>query len=136
MLAGFLVIDEQRGLTTIIGVPADQIADLIDCGGTGETEPIGLLKSDESTVLVWQFVSDDLCGVLATTQPYAVGTARLVATHNDVEFPIEPGGNASTLRALGSVTVLGTGEELRYRAFVHSIVKSGGTSFDDIRIIA
>jgi hypothetical protein len=87
-------------------------------------------------LLVWQFVSGDLCGVLATTAPYAEGTARLRLTDNDVEFPIEPGGNAATLRALGSVTVLGTGEELRYQAFVHSLVRPGGTSFDDIRVVA
>ncbi|MDQ3208735.1 MAG: hypothetical protein M3Q37_09035 [Gemmatimonadota bacterium] len=149
LLTGFLIVDEERGLTSIIGVPADEIAGLIDCGGTGETEPLGilsvtrptgaikfLLKSEESTVLVWQFVSFDLCGVLATTPPYAEGTARVRLTDNDVEFPILPGGNAATTRAVGSVTVAATGEELGYRAFVHSLVKRGGTSFDDIRFIA
>ena len=114
LLIGFIVIDEERVLTSLISVPSDEIPGLISCGGAGETEPLDLLsvtrptgankfllKSDEFAVVVWQFVSGDLCGALATTEPYAEGTARFRYTDNDFDFPLEPGGNPSTLPLWG-----------------------------------
>ena len=153
LLAAFWFSDPERGLTTLIGVPAAGISELSACGGTEEpephfamfvTRPAGatklLLKSRETSVAVWQLVVgntlEDLCGVLGTTAPYAVGTARVRLTDNDIDFPIEPGGNASTLRALGRVSVLETGEELHYQARTHSIVPPGGTDFEDIRLLS
>jgi hypothetical protein len=74
--------------------------------------------------------------VLATTQPYAEGTVRLRLTDNEAtDFPVEPGGNASVLHAVGTVTVLATGEELHYQAVNHLFAPRGATSFDDVRIV-
>jgi hypothetical protein len=147
--AGFWFSDPERGLTTVIGIPADGISDLRFCGGTEEPEaqpalfvlrPDGglklLLNSKETSVAVWQLVSGDLCGVLATTEPYAVGTAHLRLNDNEAsDFPIAPGGNSASLHASGTVTVVGTGEELNYQAVSHTFLPKGATSFDDIRIL-
>jgi hypothetical protein len=94
-----------------------------------------LLKNPEAEVIVWQLVSNDLCGVLANTEPYAEGTARLHITDNDFAFPPEPGGEAFSVLAKGTVTVLGSGEELDYRAFLHGTVPPGSTSFEDTRTL-
>ena len=69
-------------------------------------------------------------------RPLRGGNRSREATDNDIDFPIEPGGNASTLRALGRVSVLETGEELHYQARTHSIVPPGGTDFEDIRLLS
>jgi len=149
LAAGFWFSDPERGLTTVIGIPADRISDLRFCGGTEEPEfqralfvirPDGglklLLKNQETSVAVWQVVSGDLCGVLGTTEPYAVGTARLELNDNEAsDFPIAPGGNSASLHANGTVTVVATGEELHYQAVSHSFLPRGATSFDDIRIL-
>jgi hypothetical protein len=146
---GIWFSDPERGLTTVIGIPASGISDLRFCGGTEEPEfhpvlfvgrPEGglklLLKNHETSVAVWQLVSDDLCGVLATTEPYAVGTAHWTLTDNEFsDFPIAPGGNSASLHANGTVTVVATGEELHYQAFTHSLLPQGATSFDDVRIL-
>jgi hypothetical protein len=147
LATAFLITDEARGLTTTIGLTFEDLALL--CVG-GETlpeiaalfveKPTGavklLLKDQALPVLVWQFVSDDVCGVLATNEPYAEGTARLRLTDNDVsDFPVGPGGNSSFLRAHGTVTVVETGEELHYQAIFHNTFPRGATSFDDIRVV-
>jgi hypothetical protein len=145
---GIWFSDPERGLTTVIGIPASGISDLRFCGGTEEPEfwpalfvgrPDGglklLLKNREASVAVWRLVSEDLCGVLATTEPYAVGTARVRLTDNEAsDFPIAPGGNSASLHAQGTVTVLATGEELHYQAVTHTVLPRGATSFDDLRL--
>jgi hypothetical protein len=145
---GIWFSDPERGLTTVIGIPASGISNLSFCGGTEEPEfwpalfvvrPEGglklLLKNREASVAVWQLVSDDLCGVLATSEPYAVGTARLRLTDNEAsDFPIAPGGNSASLHANGTVRVVATGEELHYRAIFHSVLPPGSTSFDDLHL--
>jgi hypothetical protein len=146
---GIWFSDLERGLTTLIGIPASGISDLSFCGGTEEPEfwPalfVGrpeeglklLLKNREASVAVWQLVSDDLCGVLGTTEPYAVGTAHARLTDNEAsDFPIAPGGNSASIRANGTVTVLATGEELHYQAVSHILLPRGATSFDDVRTL-
>jgi hypothetical protein len=147
LLAGFWFSDPTRGLTTLIGVPAAGISDLSACGGTEEPEPHDLLgvirptgalkflmKSQETSVAVWQLVVggglEDLCGPLAMTAPYAVGTARFRYVDNDLELPIEPGGNAVSLHANGTVTIVETGAQVRYLAVAHSVIPPGGTLAD------
>ncbi len=145
LATGFIVIDQERGLTTTIGVTFEDLGRL--CAGV-ETlpaiaalfveRPTGavklLLKDKALPVLAWQLVSDDACGVLATTEPYAEGTAGLRQTDNDVsEFPVGPGGNASILRAVGKAVVLETGEALSYQVLSRTFLPRGATSFDDLR---
>jgi hypothetical protein len=151
LLVGFWFSDPERGLTTLIGVPASGISDLSACGGTEEPEPFEvfgvirptgahkfLLKSREVSVAVWQFTTgptlEDLCGVLGTNAPYAVGTARARYVDNDLELPIEPGANSASLHAQGTVTVVATGEELQYQAVSHGVIPPGGT-FEDQRLL-
>ncbi len=145
LATGFIVIDQERGLTTTIGVTFEDLGRL--CAGV-ETlpaiaalfveRPTGavklLLKDKALPVLVWQLVSDDACGVLATTEPYAEGTAGLRQTDNDVsEFPVGPGGNAGILHAVGKAVVLETEEALSYQVLSRTFLPRGATSFDDLR---
>jgi hypothetical protein len=144
---GIWFSDPERGLTTVIGIPASGISDLRFCGGTEEPEfwpalfvgrPEGglklLLKNPEASVAVWRLVSGDLCGELATTEPYAVGTARVRLNDNEAsDFPIAPGGNSASLHANGTVTVVATGEDLHYQVFTHTLLPRGATSFDELR---
>lgn len=52
-----------------------------------------LLKGEALPVTVWQLASDDACGVLAATEPYAEGTARVQLSDNDVsDFSVGPNG--------------------------------------------
>lgn len=144
---GFPIFDEERGLTAVFGSTFAELA-VICAGGTAPSEmpvlivtrPTGaakwLLKNPEAEVIVWQLLSGDLCGELATTQPYAEGSARLRLTDNDAsDFPIEPGGDAVSIHAKGTVTVVGTGEELDFQAFEHHTLPPGSTSFDDLRLL-
>ena len=144
---GFIMTDEERGLTAVTGNTFAELAGI--CAGTEAPEEVSILEVDKPTgavkvlvkdaqipVVVWQLVSGDLCGVLATTMPYAEGTARLIYTDNDASpFPVEPGGNSAGIRAQGTVTVVATGEELHYHAVLHNTFPRGATSFDDIRIL-
>lgn len=144
---GFLIPDEEQGLTTVGGLTFGDLglfcvgeATLPEFAALFVEKPTGavkiLVKEQPLPVLVWQFVSDDLCGLLATTEPYAEGTAGLTYTDNDVsDFPVGPGGNSSYFRARGTVTVVATGEELQYQAFSHNTFPRGATSFDDIRVV-
>jgi hypothetical protein len=147
--AGFWFSDLERGLTTVVGIPASGILDLRFCGGTEEPEfwpalfvdrPEGglkvLLNNRQTSVAVWQLVSGDLCGVLGTTEPYAVGTAHVRYNDNEFsDFPIAPGGNSASIHANGTVTVVATGEELHYHAVSHILLPRGATSFDDVKTL-
>jgi hypothetical protein len=144
---GIIIFDEERGLTTVIGSTFANLAGV--CAGTEGPEEVSILEVDKPTgaiklllkdaeisVVVWQLVSGDLCGVLATTTPYAEGTARLRLVDNDGSpFPVEPGGNSASLHAQGTVAVVATGEELHYQTVFHNIFPPGATSFDDVRIL-
>jgi hypothetical protein len=144
---GFPIFDEERGLTAVFGNTFAELA-VICAAGTAPsgmpvlivTRPTGavklLLKNPEAEVVVWQLVSGDLCGVLATTEPYAEGTVRLRLNDNEAsDFPIGPGGNAVSIHAKGTVTVVETGEELDFRAFEHYTLPPGSTSFEDLRLL-
>ena len=64
------------------------------------------------------------------------GIAVLRHTDNDVsEFPVEQGGNASILHAVGKVAVVATGDTQQYQALSHSFLPRGATSFDDLRFL-
>ena len=140
---GFLIVDQARGLTTVIGNSFDELAVL--CAG-GEapaehdavivippTEAIKLLVTNaEAEVIVWQFASGDFCGELATTPPYAEGTARLTYVDNEAtDFPVGPGGNAASVLGRGTVTTVGSGEKLHYNAIVHIVLPPGATSIEE-----
>ena len=144
---GFIIADQEQGLTTTIGVTFEDLGRL--CAGEAVLPEIAALfverptgavkfqlKGDALPVVVWQVLSDDACGVLATTEPYAEGAAGLRLLDNDAgDFPVEPGGNASTLHAVGTVEVVASGDELHYQAVAHSFLPRGATSFDDLRFI-
>ena len=144
---GLPIIDEERGLTAVFGNTFAELA-VICAGGSAPsgmpvlivTRPTGavklLLKNPEAEVVVWQLVSGDFCGVLATTEPYAEGTVRLLINDNEAsDFPIGPGGNAVSIHAKGTVSVVETGEELGFRAFEHYTLPPGSTSFEDLRLL-
>jgi hypothetical protein len=142
---GFIIADQEQGLTTVIGVTFEDLRRL--CAGEAVLPEIAALiverptgavkfqlKSDALPVVVWQVLSDDACGVLATTAPYAEGLAGLRLTDNDAgDFPVSPGGNTSILHAVGKVESVMTGEELHYQAAAHFFLPRGATSFDDLR---
>jgi hypothetical protein len=145
---GFFFTDEKRGLTTQIGNPFAELP-VLCAGGQAPPPASRFLEVDKPSgdvkfqvrnkqlyVQVWQLVSTDFCGVLATTTPYAEGTARLNLEDNHANpFPIERGANASSLRAEGTVTVLATGEELRYRAIFFLVLPRGSTSLEDAHLL-
>jgi hypothetical protein len=144
---GLLIVDEDRGLTSVIGNSFPELA-VLCAGGLAPaahdalviippTEAVKLLvKNPAAEVIVWQLVSGDLCGVLATTPPYAEGNARFGLVDNEAsDFPVGPGGNAVTIHAEGGVTVAGSGEELRYGALVHIVLPPGATSLEESRLL-
>jgi hypothetical protein len=144
---GFIIADQEQGLTTTLGVTFEDLRRL--CAGEAVLPAIAALiverptgavkfqlKSDALPVVVWQVVSDDACGVLAATVPYAEGIADLRLTDNDAgDFPVSPGGNTSILHSVGKVEAVVTGEELHYQAAAHSFLPRGATSFDDLRFV-
>ena len=142
---GLVFWDFERGLTTALGNTAAELAGI--CAGTATPEVMSILeilrptgavkrlwKDQERAVLVWSFVSFDLCGELAVTPPLAEGTARFSLVDNDVNVT-GPGANASTIRGVGKVTNLETGEALNYSLFGRFLLLPG-QPFEDARVVS
>jgi hypothetical protein len=99
------------------------------CAGTVPPETMNILevlrpdgtvktlwKDHERPVVVWPFVSTDLCGVLAVAPPLAEGAASLKFVDNNF-FASGPGANSSNIHGVGKVTNVETGEQLNLRLF-------------------
>lgn len=142
---GFIILDERESLTSVIGLTATELADFCITGNTQPhlveffdvIRPTGAVMErwvgEDDPVLVWPFISDDLCGLLAATAPQWVGTADWRGTDNEV-FGLGdgPGANSLGLQAQGTVTNLTTTEELGYQAILRVVVSPGG----DVKITA
>ncbi len=142
---GLVFWDFERGLTTVLGNTAAELEGV--CAGTVAPETMSILeilrptgaikrlwKGHERAVLVWSFISFDLCGELATTIPLAEGTAYFHLTDNDVNVT-GPGANSSTTRAVGRVTNPTTGEELKYSLFGRFHLLPG-RPFEEARVVS
>jgi hypothetical protein len=147
---GWHLIDGRDGLTSVIGLTATELSDFCLTGNTQPhlvefmdvTRPTGavkeLWKGEDDPVLVWPFISDDLCGVLAATPPQWAGTTDWQGTDNEVFGLGEgPGANSFGFHAHGSVTNLTTGEDLDYQAIVREVVSPTGgfnSAVSDIKL--
>jgi hypothetical protein len=133
---GFIIEDENRGLTTIIGFSAAELRAF--CAGGPQPEVVNallvtrptdavklLFKGADISVIVWPFVSQDVCGVLAVTPPLAEGTAVWVTTDNSFSGG-GPGANSFGSHAQGTVTDLATGDALSYLSIVRGVVSPDG----------
>lgn len=136
---GFIILDEREGLTTVIGLTEAELADFCLTGNTQPhlvdfldvIRPKGavkeLWKGEDDPVLVWPFLSGDLCGLLATTSPQWAGTTDWQGTDNEVLGLGEgPGANSLGLQAHGEVTDAATGATLRYQADFRFVVSPDG----------
>lgn len=141
---GFIILDETRELTSVIGLTQAELADFCLTGNTQPhlveffdvIRPTGAVKErwkgEDVPAAVWPFLSDDLCGRLASTEPSWEGTTDWQGTDNEVFGLGEgPGANSFGLQAHGRVTNLQTGEELDYQAVVRVVDSPTG----DFRIV-
>ncbi|HEX2220152.1 MAG TPA: hypothetical protein VHG35_15220 [Gemmatimonadales bacterium] len=147
---GFIILDERSELTSVIGFTSAELADFCLTGNTQPhlaeffdvIRPTGTVKErwegEDVPVLVWPFVSDDLCGVLASTEPLWEGTTDWQGTDNEVFGLGEgPGANSFGLQAHGEVTSLQTGEDSDYQAVVRLVDSPTGdfrTAVSDIEL--
>jgi hypothetical protein len=133
---GFIIEDENRGLTSIIGFSAAELRAF--CAGgpqpevvdaltvTRPTDAVQLLfKGADISVVVWPSGSEDVCGVLAVTPPLAEGTAVWVGTDNSFTGG-GPGANSFGSHAQGTVTNPATGDALSYLAIVRIVISPDG----------
>ena len=129
---GFIIQDENTGLTTIIGFTVEELRAF--CAGgpqpevvdaltvTRPTDAVKLLfKGPDISVVVWSSLSEDVCGVLLVTQPLAEGTAVWIGTDNSFDGS-GPGANSFGSHAKGTLTNPATGELLSYLAIVRIVV--------------
>jgi hypothetical protein len=131
----FLVVDQERGLTTVIGPTlaehteacvTGQVPERVDflevirpSGGIHLTE-----RGKDIFVTVWSVATDDFCGLLLESPVLATGTAQVVATDND--FTVEaPGANSFGWRSTGTVITV-TGGQQHYLAVFREIILPSG----------
>jgi hypothetical protein len=129
-----VIVDFERGLTTVLGATPDEHLAACQSGlipeqasfqqilRPGADSVVKLsIKGAEMGVTVWQATSFDICGELASVPFLAGGTARVRLEDNDA-FGSRTRGNAFGVRAHGTVTSFTTGEELdllvRYQALL------------------
>jgi hypothetical protein len=126
-----LIIDEERGLTALLGSTPEEIAPACLSGMEPESTLTQLVirpdssvkavaKGRELGVTVWAALSGDLCGELVGVTPLASGTARVIYVDNDAFLSFERA-NAFSVRAHGTVTSLATGEEFRLLVRFHAV---------------
>jgi hypothetical protein len=135
----FLVVDQERGLTTVIGPTLAEHTEACTTGQVPERvdfleviRPSGgihlLERGKDVFVTVWSVATFDFCGLLLESPVLATGTAQVVATDNDfnLEDPgAAPGANSFGWRAVGTV-ITGTGSELHYLAVFREIILPSG----------
>jgi hypothetical protein len=147
---GWILVDERDGLTSVIGLTEAELSDFCLTGNTQPhlvefmdvIRPNGTVKEvwkgEDVPVLVYPFISFDLCGVLAVTPPQWAGTTDWQGTDNEVIGLGEgPGANSYGLQAHGSVTNFPTGEDLDYQAVVREVVSPTGgfnSAVSDIKL--
>jgi hypothetical protein len=136
---GFIMLDERKELTSVIGLTGAELADFCTTGNTQPhlvefmdvNRPTGTVKEswkgEDDPVIAWPFLSDDLCGVLAATAPRWVGTTDWQGTDNEVFGLGEgPAANSFGLQAHGEVTDSETEEILSYQAVFRLVVSPDG----------
>jgi hypothetical protein len=136
---GFIILDERNELTSVIGFTEAELADFCITGNTQPhlaefldvIRPTGTVKEswkgEDDPVLIWPFLSDNLCGVLASTAPRWAGTTDWRGTDNEVFGLGEgPAANSVGFQAHGEVTDSETGDELRYQAAFRIVVSPDG----------
>ena len=132
----WVIVDTERGLTTVLGAtPEEHLAacqsglipeeasfkDVVRPGGVVKRQ----VKGAEMGVTIWAAASFDICGELMAVPFLAGGTARVRYEDNDA-FGSQTRGNAFGVRAHGAVTTLATGEELRLLAKYQAVLFQNG----------
>jgi hypothetical protein len=136
----WVIVDFERGLTTVLGAtPEEHLAacqsglipeeasyhDVVRPGGVVKRQ----VKGGDMGVTVWPAASFDICGELMAVPFLAGGTARVRYVDNDA-FGSQTRGNAFGVRAHGTVTTLATGEELDLLAKFQAVFFQNG----DLRV--
>jgi hypothetical protein len=145
---GFIILDERKVLTSVIGLTEAELADFCTTGNTQPhlvefldvIRPTGTVKEswkgEDDPVLIWPFLSGDLCGVLATTAPRWVGTTDWQGTDNEVFGLGEgPAANSFGFHAHGEVADLETGETLSYQAVFRIVVSPDGEEVIGVPVV-
>lgn len=144
----WVVIDEKRGLTAVLGATAEENAAACQSGLFPEQisylwvdrpdSSVKLLgKSREMGVTVWPEPSGDICGELLSVTPLATGRARVMYVDNDA-FLSGNRANAYGVRAHGALTSPVTDEQLkllvRFHAVFHKQAQAPEVEVSEIRL--
>jgi hypothetical protein len=127
----WVVIDEKRGLTAVLGATAEENAAACQTGLFPEQiaylwvdrpdSSVKLLgKSREMGVTVWPGASGDICGELLSVTPLVTGRARVMYVDNDPFLSFNRN-NAYSVRAHGVLTSPSSSEELRLLVRFHAL---------------
>ena len=142
---GFFIVDEARGLMSFHGTTltfaqicagGDLTFQDLDIQLVASPEgPLHLLFTGaEHPVIIYpstvlpdpHHIGPGDCPILATLQPVASGTARLVRTDNDLTLA-GPGANAFGWTSNGTLTASGTGAPLKFSETVRGVITPGAT---------
>jgi len=127
----WVVIDEERGLTAVLGATAEENAAACQSGLFPEQitylwvdrpdASVKLLGKDKAMgVTVWPSPSGDICGELLGLTPLATGRARVMYVDNDA-FLSRDRTNAYGVRARGSLTSPATGGAVAVAVRFHAV---------------
>ena len=126
----WVVIDEERGLTAVLGATAEENASACQSGLFPEQiQYLQVERPDSSLkllgkgrtmgVTVWPSPSGQICGDLLSITPLATGRARVMYLDNDA-FLSRNRTNAYGVRARGTLTSPATGDDLRLLVRFHA----------------
>jgi hypothetical protein len=132
----FVIVDFQRGLTTVLGATPEEHLAACQSGIPPEEASFKevvrpgdvhkfLVKGAAMGVTIWPAASGDICGELMAVPFLAGGTARVRYTDNDVQVS-GTRANSYGVRAHGTVTSLASGEEFKLLAKYQAIIFRNG----------
>jgi len=132
----WIIVDFERGLTTVLGATPEEHVAACQSGIPPEEAswkdvvlPSGVIvrqvKGAEMGVTIWAATSSDICGELMAVPFLAGGTARVRYVDNDAQLSLTRA-NAFGVRAHGTVTNLVTGEEFKLLAKYQAIIFRDG----------
>jgi hypothetical protein len=144
----WIIIDEERGLTAVLGATAEENAAACQSGLFPEQitylwvdrpdNSVKLLgKEREMGVTVWPSPSGDICGELLGLTPLATGRARVMYVDNDALLSRDRT-NAYGVRAHGTLASPATDEpvklEVRFHAVWHPQADAPDVKASEIRL--
>jgi hypothetical protein len=136
-----IVIDTEQGLTALFGVSFEELpavcaggelhdlADLLIVSHPsrgGETVFKFRVKDKEQSAIVWAAIVQESPCELQDVQPLAVGTVHSMYTDNDF-FNTNPGTEAVSVQAEGTVTSPATAQSYHLLATFHRVISPDGT---------